>query len=105
MTQATMQHFMSISNANEQDVAFLIAATINLQNETLRRITGEIRYSPNDVLDLFMMIEIAIDKGTRNKNNTIPTPKRHAPLPSEFAPKNRLTDEDKLKAVEEAVRP
>lgn len=79
----------------DTDIAFVVAASINMYLETMRRIHGRMLLGPQDAVNLFYMIDMLLS----------PTP---APSPSE--PKSvrtrELTEEESqqlLKAIEPAV--
>lgn len=81
----------SLNTAEESDNLFIVAAAINLYNESHRRIRGQVLYGPDNVKALLGIIEHLLAAQAQSQ--------------IEFAPKrNRKLTEDEearlLKAVE-----
>ncbi len=68
----------AINQAENGDTAFLIAASINLYSEALRRKTGRVLYTPADAENLFticnMLLHPPMDAIERPRAAAKPTP-------------------------------
>lgn len=82
----------ALNTAEEADNLFITAATINLYNESIRRIRGQVLYAPTDVRNLLQMLELLLG-ATK-------------PEVAQFAPKasrrklSQTEEEQILKAIE-----
>lgn len=73
----------NITNAEEADVAFAVAATINLYIETTRRVHGRVLLEPNDVTNIFQMVDTML--GARATVGYVHTGRERKPNEEETA--------------------
>lgn len=84
----------ALRSAAEDDDAFILAATLNLYNENIRRREGRILYGPEDVRSLFDVMSILIKEKSQG---TIEPSRPTKPSPVEM---EQIVDVEKAIADE-----
>lgn len=103
----TIQETLSrLSSAEDDEVAFLVAATINLYTENLRRRCGRVIFSPADVKNLHKILDILLT--VENNPSYKPATRAkvsEAELDKILRPASQQTAIDELNRVAEGFAP
>lgn len=73
----------SLANREEADAAFILAATINLYSESIRRRAGRILYGPEDAKELLRMVNVLLDAKPMAASSFLPSNKPTEPTSEE----------------------
>lgn len=96
LPQSLIDILKGINIAEDTDIAFIAAATINMYCESMRRVHNRVILTPQDACNIFHMMDVLL----------VPT---EAPPPEELRARSRkltaVEEQELLGAVEAEVKP